>query len=161
MKKFYPLIVLLVFTFVTQCYGETGTAEAKSPTAPENSPLPLKDYSGDLCSRPNLLGDWSGKRNNLAEEGITFETWVTQAFMGNARGGLSTKNGFRYSGSIDYVMTFDLGRLSLVDDASIFLRGETKWGDGIDPKVGSIAPVNLDAILPTFQMGNESVECKG
>jgi porin len=156
MKKFYPLIVLLVFTFVTQCYGETGTAEAKLPTAPENSPFPLKDYSGDFWNRPNLLGDFGGKRNELAEKGITFETWVTQPFMGNARGGLSTKNGFRYSGSSDYIMLIDLDRMRLVDDAMIYLRGETKWGDGIDTKVGSISPVNLDAFLPSFGMGNDT-----
>lgn len=156
-KKLYVIIViLLAFAFVVQCYGETGTAEAKSPTAAENSPFPIKDYSGDFWTSPNLLGDWGGKRNELAESGITFETWVTQAFMGNARGGLSTQNGFRYSGSTDYIIGIDLDRMQLVDDARIVLRGETKWGDGIDKKVGSLAPVNLDAFMPSFGQGDKT-----
>ncbi|MHC5061390.1 MAG: carbohydrate porin [Planctomycetota bacterium] len=128
--------------------------DSNSSETVDNSYLPIKDYSGDFWARPNLLGDLGGKRNELAEKGITFETWVTQAFMGNARGGLSTKNGFRYSGSVDYIMELDLNRMGLIKDGSIFLHAESKWGDGIDTKVGSILPVNLDAFMPSFGMGN-------
>ncbi|MHC5060782.1 MAG: carbohydrate porin [Planctomycetota bacterium] len=149
MKKNCSLIILSVSVFIT-------LVEAKPITPPEDSLFPLKNYSGDFCTRFGLLGDWRGMRNELAEKGITVETWVTQAAMGNAAGGFSTRNGFRYSGSVDYIMEIDLDRLGLVKDAQIFLHGETKWEDGIDTKVGSILPVNLDAILPTFGMGNDT-----
>ena len=31
------------------------------------------DYSGDLWDRPALTGDWGGRRNQLAQDGISFE----------------------------------------------------------------------------------------
>ncbi|MHC4618264.1 MAG: carbohydrate porin [Planctomycetota bacterium] len=152
MKKFCVIAITFVCAFATS--GRTGLYASQLQAAPEDSTTPAKNYSGDFYTRPNLLGDWGGKRNELAEKGITFETWVTQAFMGNARGGLSTKNAFRYSGSADYIMEIDLDRMQLAHDARVVLRGETKWGNGIDTKVDAVGPVNLDAFIPSFGQGN-------
>jgi len=142
------LIIMLPCTFAQLSYGETDAADPKSPTAPENSPFPLKDYSGDFWTMPNLLGDWGGERNELAKKGITFEVDLTQVFQGNARGGKSTSGAWGYSGSADYWLKIDTQRMGLWPGGLITIHGETIFGNSPFGSVGSILPVNLDALLP-------------
>ncbi|MHC5060764.1 MAG: carbohydrate porin [Planctomycetota bacterium] len=148
MKISCSLIILLTFAFSSQGYGGTGASDSTSPTAPENSPFPLKDYSGDFCNRPNLLGNCGGKRNELAMKGITFETEVTQIFQGNVHGGKNTTDAWGYSGSADYWLKFDTQRMGLWPAGLITLHGETSFGNSPFLSVGSILPVNYDALLP-------------
>lgn len=113
------------------------------------SPFPLPKYSdGDLWTRSHVTGDWDGKRTELANEGITFEVDVTQIFQANARGGKDTNNGFRYSGSADYRLTFDTARMGLWPAGQLMLKGETQFGQSINGKVGSLMAVNSDALFP-------------
>ena len=110
------------------------------------SPFPLKDYSGDWLTRPSLTGDWGGVRNQLAADGITFEIDVNQILQTLARGGKDTTNATRYSGSAEYTLQIDTGRAGLWPGGQFTLRGRTKFGNGINSKVG--ASVNFDALLP-------------
>ncbi len=142
------LIIVVLCTFVQLSHGETDVSDAKSMTAPENSPFPLKDYSGDIWTRPNLLGDWGGERNELAKRGITFEIELTQIYQGNARGGKDTSGAWGYSGSADYWFKFDTQRMGLWPGGLITIHGETIFGDSPFDSVGSILPVNFDALLP-------------
>jgi porin len=139
----------------------TGRAEepSQSNSAPQNDPAPasksemqsivpkLPDYSGDFWSRSYLTGDWGGERTRLAEHGISFKLDVTQVFQGNARGGKSTNSAWTYSGSADLFIEFDTARMGLWPGGQFTLHGETQFGEVLD-EVGSINPVNFDAIRP-------------
>lgn len=108
----------------------------------------LPDYSGDLAHRKYLTGDWGGLRQELAEQGLLFELDVTQLLQGNAHGGRDTNNAFRYSGSVDYTFKLDTARAGLWPGGLLTLRGETKIGDNVNPKVGSLMAPNYQGLLP-------------
>ena len=142
------VVVLILMVQAMICYAETSPANPKSATAPENSPFPLKNYTGDFWSRTNLLGDWGGKRNELAKKGITVETDVTQVFQGDARGGNSTSGAWGYSGSSDYWLKIDTQRMGLWPAGLFTIHGETAFGNSPFGTVDSVLPVNYDALLP-------------
>jgi len=108
----------------------------------------LPDYTGDLAHRKYLTGDWGGARTQLAEKGILFDLDITQLLQGNARGGKDTTNAFRYSGSVDYTFKLDTARMGLWPGGLFVLHGETKIGDNINPKVGSLMAPNYQGLLP-------------
>ncbi|HSA27657.1 MAG TPA: carbohydrate porin [Phycisphaerae bacterium] len=108
----------------------------------------LPDYTGDLAHRKYLTGDWGGARTQLAEKGILFELDVTQILQGNAHGGRDTNNAFRYSGSADYYLKLDTARMGLWPGGLLALHGETKIGDNVNPKVGSLMPPDYQGLLP-------------
>lgn len=106
------------------------------------------DYSGDFLTAPAATGDWGGLRNTLAEQGISFNVEVLQFGLGNAYGGRDTNDGFQYSGSADYILQLDTGRLGLWPGGLFKFRGETGFGRGINSLAGAVSPVNFDALFP-------------
>jgi porin len=162
-KSAFFFMVLAASTSA-QTHAPQGVAEAgapdetKAPSAYETqdtnqpgakfSPFKLEDYSGDLRTRSRLTGDWDSARTSLAEDGITFDVNALQVLQGNAHGGKHTHGGFRYSGSVDYALMLDTGRMGLWPGGRMTLRGETQIGQSINKKVGSIIPVNYSALLP-------------
>ncbi|MBN2559833.1 MAG: hypothetical protein JXQ75_02745, partial [Phycisphaerae bacterium] len=108
----------------------------------------LPDYTGDLAHRKYLTGDWGGARTALANKGILFELDVTQILQGNAHGGKDTNNAFRYSGSVDYYLKLDTARMGLWPGGMLAFHGETKIGDNVNPKVGSLMAPNFQGLLP-------------
>jgi porin len=99
----------------------------------------LRDYAGDLAHRKYMTGDWGGARTDLANKGVLFELDVTQLLQGNAHGGRDTNNAFRYSGSADYYLKLDTARMGLWPGGLLYFHGETKIGDNVNPKVGSLS----------------------
>lgn len=137
-------VLLCLFVPIAVAQQATAPAEEESQAA-----APATTFQGaDWLSWKKMTGDWGGVRPALADSGITFDIDVTQVLQGNAHGGASTRNGLRYSGSADLTLTLDLGAMGLIPGGRITLVGEPKWGDGINPKVGSLIPVNLDAFKP-------------
>lgn len=139
--------------------SDDGSAQDESPAAASSgkakesdwppSPFSLTHYTdGDFWTRSHITGDWSGKRNELAEQGITFDIDVIQVFQVNTRGGASTNNGFAYSGSVDYRLTLDTGRLGWWPAGQIRLKAETQFGRSANGKVGSLMSSNADALFP-------------
>jgi len=108
----------------------------------------LPDYSGSLWSREYLTGDWGGSRTQLAEDGISSKLDLTQIIQGNAHGGKDTNNAFRYSGSMDLELSFDTARMNLWPGGLFVLKGETQFGQSINPKVGALMQPNTDALFP-------------
>jgi porin len=123
-------------------------AEIEEAAKPSESPFPRKDYSGDIWNRPAATGDWGGLRQELADNGISFQLDVTQIIQGNAHGGAETDNGFRYSGSTDYWLKFDTTRMGLWPGGLLYVQGETMFGRSINGKVGSLMAANADALFP-------------
>lgn len=120
---------------------------ASQPSATPNGPFSLS-YSGDLWERRALLGDWGGLRNELSDKGIAFKMEVVQYLQGNAYGGRSTNHAIGYSGTADYAIDFDSQRMGLWPGAFARVRGETAFGNGINPYVGAISSANFDSLLP-------------
>ena len=131
--------------------GGNATAEHVATSQPAPPPFFRLDYSGDLLHRPALTGDWGGARSKLAEQGISFNLDTLNYTQGNAHGGRSTNDAFRYGGSADYTLQLDTGRMGLWPGGYVKVRGETRWGEGVTEQVGAIAPPNFDAILPDLE----------
>lgn len=127
------------------------TVESVATSQPAPPPLFRLDYSGDLLHRPALTGDWGGERTKLAEKGISLNVETLNYTQGNAHGGRSTNNAFRYGGSADYILQLDTGRMGLWPGGYFKIRGETRWAEGITEQAGAIAPPNFDAILPGLE----------
>ena len=133
---------------------------SKTQAARENEPAPATsqpaeapaffrlDYSGDFLTSPAMTGNWGGARTKLAEEGISFNVETLNYFQGNAHGGKSTNDAFRYGGSTDYFLQLDTGRMGLWPGGYFKVRGETRWGHGVTGQVGAISPPNFDSLLP-------------
>ncbi|MDM8006854.1 MAG: carbohydrate porin, partial [Phycisphaerae bacterium] len=142
-------IIIATFLIASTAFGQ----EAGSPPATQPAGMPsliqhLPDYSGDLAHRKYLTGDWGGARTQLAEKGVLFELDVTQILQGNAHGGKDTNNAFRYSGSADYYIKLDTARMGLWPGGLFAFHGETKIGDNVNPKVGSLMAPNFQGLLP-------------
>ena len=160
--KVWRLIAVIA---VTCCSGTTRAQSAppsgndgptpghQGPAASQPAAMPsiiqtLPDYGGDLAHRKYLTGDWGGARTALANKGILFDLDVTQLLQGNAHGGRDTNNAFRYSGSADYYLKLDTARMGLWPGGLFAFHGETKIGDNVNPKVGSLMAPNYQGLLP-------------
>ncbi len=146
------MIFVACLIFVSTSLGQEATKSnglkqsAESDQEVEAMPLLLQtipDYK-----TTTLTGDWGGARTELAEQGITFDLSLTQILQGNAHGGKDTNSAFRYSGSTDYILTFDTARLGLWPAGSLKIHGETQFGQSINSKVGSLMSANADALFP-------------
>ena len=132
--------------------GRVPAAEKAVPATSQPAEAPAffrLDYSGDFLTSPAMTGDWGGARTKLAEEGISFNVETLNYFQGNAHGGKSTNDAFRYGGSTDYFLQLDTGRMGLWPGGYFKVRGETRWGHGVDDFAGSVAPPDFDSLLPT------------
>jgi len=139
------LVLVPVVSAQEPATTEVETVETTEVTVTETT---TPSFGGDLWTRSKLTGDWGGVRNDLAAKGITLDIDYTQIFQGNAHGGRSTKNALRASGSGDIELTLDTQKMGLWPGGSFLFHAEPKWGDGINPKVGSLVPVNFDAVIP-------------
>jgi len=150
MKTIHVVLLSVAFFVVQRCLAQGAGASAADKPAPEATQTkPATTFqTGDWLHWQKMTGDWGGVRSSLADAGITFDIDVTQILQGNAHGGKDTTNAFRYSGTSDNTLTFDTGKMGLWPGGTIVLYGEARWGNGINGKVGSLVPVNLDAIKP-------------
>jgi len=113
-----------------------------------NAQLPTPDYSGSLWTRSTLTGDWGGARNTLAKKGITFNASVTQIYQGNFTDGSTGDEYWRNSGTADYEMDLDFGKLGLWPGGFLKVRGMSGYRKSINSVAGSLMPVNSDALFP-------------
>lgn len=122
-------------------------AQTTSAPAPPCPPPP------GWLNASRVTGDWGGFRTDLESKGIRLDVGLTQILQTNMHGGAQTNNAARYSGSADVTLTLDTARLGLWPGGTIVLNAEPKWGDGVNGKVGSLLPVNMDAIKPNAGEG--------
>ena len=127
---------------------------AAVPHAPAGL-VPLMDYTGDIWSRPRLLGDLGGTRTDWANKGIQFDINFTQTMQSVVDGGLDT--GTRYGGTLDYNVLFDLHRMGVMQGAIVKFRGESRYGDSVNDMVGTILSVNTDALFPFTDTLDEDI----
>jgi porin len=111
--------------------------------APACTPSP---FDGDLCTRPLLLGNLCGLRDQLAAHGISFNADTYQFYQGVASGGIHDVG--EYSGRNDYFINIDGEKAGLWKGFFITLHGETRYGDTVNGDTGALLPVNMPELFP-------------
>lgn len=132
--------------------SEPITSSGCVPAPISASPMP-NSFGGPWTSRPKLTGDWRCLRENLRDNGYTFDLSSTEYYQGTASGGLN--DGFRFGGRDDYLVNVDGQKAGLWQGLSINLHGETVYGDSVNLFTGAVVPVNIGRAHPVF-FGNES-----
>jgi porin len=122
---------------------EPPPAIAPSTSTPAPPP-PL--WSGDLCTRSQVSGDWCGPRDHFADSGATFFGDLTQYYQGVTMGGRARQ--FRYGDRADYLLDFDSSKLGLWQGFHVDLRAETRFGQDCNSIDGIVAPSNFAMLLP-------------
>ena len=121
--------------------GECGSPSPS--TAPQPPP-----FGGPWYSRPKLAGDWWGVREQLRDHGFTFDLSSTAYYQGVANGGL--RETFRFGGRNDYLLNVDGQKAGLWQGLSLYVHGETVYGDSVNLPPGAIVPVNIGRAHPVF-----------
>lgn len=99
---------------------------------------------------PNFLaGGWCGRRADLADRGIVFESDFTQFYQGVTSGGLEQR--FRYGGHGDYVLKFDMDKLRGREGLFLQLRAEHRIGEAVNLDSGSFGAPAVLANLPSLE----------
>ena len=119
---------------------------------PEVSPaegeglLPVPEYAGDFLSRAKWTGDWGGLRQEWASKGIFLDLDGYLVLQDVADGG--SQEGAETAANLDYRMTLDLMRMQLVPGAMVYVRGQSRWGESVNPNSGLLLPVNTYSAFP-------------
>jgi porin len=123
------------------------------PTVVEGSPLPAASSpSPGLMEREKLTGDWGGARTWLKEHGITIDPRLTQFYLGMPAG--DGAHGFEYGGKADLLLNAALSKFYLWKGLSLTLHGNYNFGEGLNGRGGTIAPVNTALYFPGMEGGD-------
>lgn len=146
--------VLAADDLLQTCWADSDSAGDEFhcvPAGPKISCVELFDspYDGHLWERPVLLGNLGGARDQLAENGLTFDLSTTQYYQGIAAGGV--EQSFEYSGRNDYYINIDGAKAGLWEGLFITLHGETRYGETINGASGAIMPPNIGTLFPQPQ----------
>jgi porin len=159
----YGCLVLVAVCLTSTCAARV-LAQAANP--PDDSDLNLvgdpaagdmpAPFGGPWNSRPKLTGDWGGLRDQLRDDGFTFDISATTYYQGIAKGGLDDAfplgggldDTFQFGGRNDYLLNVDGQKAGLWDGFSINLHGETVYGDSVNLLTGAVVPVNIGRSLP-------------
>jgi porin len=125
-------------------------ADGDAAAAAASQPPP---FGGPWFSRPKLTGDWCGVREHLRDHGLTFDISSTEYYQGIASGGL--RETFKFGGRDDYLLNVDGQKAGLWKGSSLYVHGETVYGESVNALTGAISPVNIGRAHPVF-FGNET-----
>jgi porin len=103
-------------------------------------------YASSPPAPSAITGDWLGRRNRVAPQGVTVYGDITQFYQGVTTGGLAQQ--FKYGGRGDYLIDLDADKLGLWQGAQIDLRAETRLGQDTNRIDGAVAPSNFAMALP-------------
>ena len=145
--------LLAISTSAWAAEGDEAAAQTEETAVTTEESQESAASSGSILERSRLTGDWGGLRTDLEHNGVSFKIGLTQVLQNNARGGHRTEDGIKYSGSLSLDTMIDTGKIGLWKGGTLLLHAEGKWGDGIDHLVGTLGPVNLDAVKPGTDNG--------
>jgi porin len=96
--------------------------------------------------RDTLTGDWGGGRTWLKEHGLTIKPRLSQFYQGMTAG--AGDQNFEYGGKADLWINADLGRVGLWHGFSMTVQAEYNFGQSVNGRGGTIAPVNTALYFP-------------
>lgn len=111
-------------------------------------------YGGDWRERGCLSGDWGGRRDRMAESGLSFELRWTQIAQGIVSGG--ARRDWDYGGNLDAAATADLRPL-LGLGGEVLVRAESRYGETVNDDAGSFTPVDTRGYFPLATGINEGI----
>jgi porin len=120
-----------------------------SPIDPAPRMVPWIDYTGGFWDRAAMTGGWGGIRQQMMDDGFSFDVNVTQAFQGNLSGG--TKHQWPYQGNVRYGIRLDTGQMGLWPGGVLAIRGETRYGQSNNLNTGALMPVNTASLYPVAE----------
>jgi len=135
---------LALFVLPTLAFSQD--AEQISTKDMHGGILPIRDFGGDLSSRPNLLGDWGGLRTDLSKKGIHFRGSLTPNLQRVTSGGSEDDTAFGASG--DFWAALDLHRMGVIPGGLLVMRAEFDVGKSVIKSAGTIMAPNYNAIMP-------------
>jgi len=93
-----------------------------------------------------VTGNWFGARDGLFDDGIDLRTSLSQFYQGVTSGGL--RQTFPYGLKFDYFGTVELEKLVGWEGLFVNLHGESRFGQSVNPYVGSMIPANFALEFP-------------
>ncbi|GMV96483.1 MAG: hypothetical protein AMXMBFR83_08490 [Phycisphaerae bacterium] len=117
-----------------------GTQPASAP-ASQPAARPLDPPLG-LTSRA-ATGDWFGLRPALKDLGIETQFFYNNHFLSVLDGG-NTTGGGKNSATIDWFLTFDLGKMGLIEDADVLVQARDGWGYSVNPYAGTTRQLDVN-----------------
>jgi porin len=135
-------------------------ANLQAGTLPRLTVWPYTDLPGGKAIAPSdeeepgplpygVTGNWFGARDNLFDDGIDLRTNVSQFYQGVTGGGLH--QGFPYGLKLDYFGTIEFEKLIGWEGLFVNLHAESRFGDSVNPLVGSMIPANFAMEFPKPQ----------
>ena len=107
---------------------------------------------GPLGQRLKLTGDWGGKRDELAEKGVTINLDTVGVVQGVVDGGVRKHD--RWGGSNALELKVNLDQMGAMPGAFLDIKAEAKFGQFANADTGTIISPNADALFP-MPLGND------
>jgi porin len=146
------LLAVAAMTFAIRC-GALAAQEEAAPTlnmSGETTPtITAPAPPPGWLERDTLTGDWGGGRTWLKEHGITLKPRLTQFYQGMTSG--DGDHGFEYGGKADLLLNADLGKLGLWNGLSLTVHAEYNFGEDVNGRGGTLAPVNTALYFPGME----------
>jgi porin len=138
MKKFQSIFLLGLILFSKGTFSQE----------PQTQAIDEEEKIADLY----ITGDWGGGRQKMADKGVIFEVVLTNEFLKNTLGGLSSD--YSTVGNLDVTLGMDLEKLLNWTGGEIFLYGLGGFRS-LDPTaiVGDLqASSNIEAGMDYFKL---------
>jgi porin len=112
----------------------------------------VSDYQGSITERATLFPNLGGTRQSLYEHGIAIDADIVQVGQGVVSGG--KEKTIKYTGTSDYYLFLDTGRLGAWPGGLFGVHGRSKFGRSANGQAGSISPVNFNYGFMDFAESN-------
>ncbi len=146
------IITLCAFAFTYGQYTDNNTAAEKTNssaessarvTKPDNENL-LKEDKNDIFSRNSLTDNLWGFGNDLSDYGINLNSEYTSDAFSVLSGGIQKAG--NYMDNLDLRLTFDLGKITGLDDITLFIYGLGDRGGRLSEMTGAAQGIsNIEA----------------
>jgi porin len=140
------MIALLAQASVSVCLADEHEAPSDDAVELQAMREVADTPSGEGKTSTGLTGDWGGARTRLVERGVTLSLDVTQGVQGVMDGGYDEEA--EYLGSSEAILDLDSEKMGLWPGGFGRVAAEGRWGGDVLSKVGSLSPVNNDAVFP-------------
>lgn len=115
-----------------------------------------RDFDLPLWSREKLTGDWGGRREALAESGLTVNFNATSVFQGVAAGGFegpffpifSDERDTGHTLGGDLQLEVDTGKAGWWAGGTLKTRTQSRTGRSVLERAGTASAVNNEAVFP-------------
>ena len=148
-KRFQELLIVICIAVLVSSAGivkaETQASDQNSVSSAGAEPAAPNPYAGDIWHRSKLTSDWGGERTKLAEKGITLDISSFQTFQGVGGG---KRQQWKYGGSFEYTLKFDLHKMGLWPGAFLEIGAENQFGQFINKNTGALMPANTLGVFP-------------